>query len=179
MNRETLVTWLRECDALAIAAGLEADRDVTWSRDGAPDAWFVEDVIEESVEAHRAAHADGRPSEAIVTYGEGVAPETVAQRLLDLAHLAAETGLLRTVCPVPVDGVDTPGSWGVEDLTIIAASRRVLDPAVRIRPSWQRLGAQTCAVALAFGADDLAVPEGDRTDPEVLVASVGRRAVER
>lgn len=179
MNRAQLVTWLRERDALAIAAELDGGRDVTWSRAASPEEWFTEVAIEESLEAHRAAHAGGQPSEAIVVYGEGVPEEAVADRLLALAALAAETGLLRTVCPVPAPGVETPGSWGVEDLTVIAACRRVLDPSVRVRPSWERLGAQTCAVALAFGADDLAVPAGDPTDPEALATSAGRRAVER
>jgi hypothetical protein len=179
MTREQLVAMLRGRDAIAIAAELAPRDAVTFTREDAPADWLVDGDAERPVAEHRQAHAEGRPSEATVRYGEGVAPEQTADRLLELAALARETGLLRTVCPVPAVGIVTPGSWGVEDLTVIAAARCVLDASVRVRPSWPRLGAQTCAVALAFGADDLAVPADDPTDVGLLAQSAGRTAVER
>lgn len=179
MTREEMQDMLRERDAIAIASGLVAPEEITYTRSEPPADWLIDGDAEQPVAAHRAAHAEGRPSEAAVLYGEGVPPEHTAERLLALAALARETGLLRAVCPVPAAGVRTPGSWGVEDLTVIAAARRALDPSVRVRPSWTRLGAQTCAVALAFGADDLVVPAGDSTDVVMLAQSAGRTAVER
>jgi hypothetical protein len=179
MTREELQAMLRGRDAVAIAAGLTSVREVTYTRSGPPDAWLIDGDAEQPITAHRKAHTEGRPSEAAVLYGEDVPPEHTADRLLELATLARETGLLRAVCPIPAAGVRTPGSWGVEDLTVIAAARRTLDPSVRVRPSWTRLGAQTCAVALAFGADDLAVPVDDPTDVDLLARSAGRVAVER
>jgi len=179
MNRDDLIALIRGRDAIAAAGGLPTGRDVTFTRDAAPADVLVDGVEERPVDAHRRAHLAGRQSEATVTYGEGVNAERVADRLLDLAGLADETGMLQAVCPVPAAGVLTPGSWGVEDLTVIAAARRVLGPSVRVRPSWARLGAQTCGVTLAFGADDLALPADDPTDVALLAKAVGRRAVER
>lgn len=179
MNRDELIGLIRHRDAISVAAGLPTDRDVTFTRGPAPAEVLTDGDTERPVDEHRRAHLAGRPSEATVIYGEGVDAEHVADRLLGLARLAGETGMLQTVCPVPAAGVLTPGSWGVEDLTIVAAARRVLGPSVRVRPSWTRLGAQTCGVTLAFGADDLALPEGDPTDVALLAEAVGRRAVER
>jgi hypothetical protein len=179
MNRDDLITLIRGRDAIAAAGELPTSRDVTFTRDAAPADLLVDGDGERPVDAHRGAHLAGRPSEATVIYGEGVDAERVADRLLDLAGLADETGMLQAVCPVPATGVLTPGSWGVEDLTVIAAARRVLGLSVRVRPSWARLGAQTCGVTLAFGADDLALPVDDPTDVALLAAAVGRRAVER
>jgi 2-iminoacetate synthase ThiH len=179
MSHEELIALIRACDPVAAAAALPPGRDVTVGRGPAPAEWLVDGDAERPVDEHRSAHACGRASEATVVYGEGVDPARVADRLLGLARLADETGLLRTVCPVPAAGTLTPGSWGVEDLTIIAAARTVLGLSVRVRPSWSRLGAQTCGVTLAFGADDLAVPEDDPTDVASLAEAVGRRAVPR
>ena len=179
MSRDELIALIRRCDPIAAAAALPPAGEVTVARGGPPAELLVDGDVERPIDEHRQAHRAGRPSEATVIYGEGVDPERIADRLIGLARLADETGLLRAVCPVPATGTLTPGSWGVEDLTIIAAARRVLGPSVRVRPSWSRLGPQTCGVTLAFGADDLAVPEGDSTDVGLLAEAVGRQAVER
>jgi 2-iminoacetate synthase ThiH len=179
MTRDALVELLRDRDALAAATGVTLADMVTISRTGDPETWLIDTGDEGSVDAHRAAHAQGRPSIATIRYGEGVNADVTADRMLALAALAAETGLLRAVCPVPAVGVTTPGSWGVEDLTVVAAARRVFDLSVRVRPSWERLGAQTCGVTLAFGADELVVPADERTDVVALATAVGRKVVER
>lgn len=179
MTRDELIALIRRCDPVAAAEALPPGGDVTVARGGRPAELFVDGDAERSIEEHRQAHLAGRPSAATLIYGEGVDPERIADRLIGLARLADETGLLRAVCPVPATGILTPGSWGVEDLTIIAAARRVLGPSVRVRPSWSRLGPQTCGVTLAFGADDLVIPEGDPTDVGLLAEAVGRQAVER
>lgn len=178
MSRDELVELIRRRDPLAAAAGLQPSGEITYRR-GADPGVVADGERERPPEQHRADHAAGRATEATLRYGEGVDPARVAERLLALAAVAADTGMLRAVCPVPADGVRTPGSWGVEDLTVVAAARRVLNPHVRVRPSWSRLGAQACGVALAFGADDLEIPDDDPVDVTALAAAAGRLAVER
>ena len=181
MTRDALVALLRDADPLAAARHLPPAPDVvTWTRAPSPEAWLSDGDEEHSVAEHRAAHREGRPSEATVTYGAGVSPEAVADRLLALGALARETALLRAVCPVPAEGsAERPGSWGVEDLTVIAAARLACPDATWIRPDWRRLGAGACQVATAFGANDWRVPDDEHADVAGLAASAGRTAVER
>lgn len=180
--RERLAGLIAARDPLAAAraAALDPRAPITYGGDDAPDGWLVDGEEERPVAEHRAAHREGRPSEAALAYGAGRDPREVAGRLADLADLAAETGLLRAVCPVPADGTaDRPGSWGVEDLTIIAVCRLALPGDVGVRPHWRRLGPAACQIAAAFGATDWRVPAGDRSDPAALAAAVGREAVPR
>lgn len=175
-----LAELLRARDPLAAAraAGVQPCGEVTVERGPAPAGWLVDGDHEGSVEQHRAAHASGRPSEAALAYGAGHRPEAVAERLAALAALAAETGLLRAVCPVPADGTgERPGSWGVEDLTVIAACRLALPSEVAVRPHWRRLGPGACQIAVSFGATGWRIPDDDRTDAVGLAAAVGRTAV--
>jgi 2-iminoacetate synthase ThiH len=109
-----------------------------------------------------------------VAYGAGHSPEAVAARIDALAALARETGLLRSVCPVPAEGsAERPGSWGVEDLTVVAACRLALPDEVAVRPHWRRLGPGACQVAVAFGASEWLVPEDAREEAGRLAAAVG------
>lgn len=181
MTRVALLALLRDSDPLAAARLLPPAPDVvTYTREPVPDGWLVDGDDERPVEEHRAAHREGRPSEATVAYGAGVSPEAVADRLLALGALARETALLRAVCPVPAEGgAERPGSWGVEDLTVIAAARLACPDIAWVRPDWRRLGAGACQVATAFGANDWRVPDGERADVEGLAAAAGRTAVER
>ncbi|MBI2684107.1 MAG: hypothetical protein HYX33_01740 [Actinobacteria bacterium] len=179
MTRDGLIAILRDVDPVASAAALDVDRSspVTWTRTPPPPEWFVDGDDERPVAEHRRASLEGRPSEASVAYGTRVPAERTADRLLDLASLHAETGLLRAVCPTPAEG--SPGSWGVQDLAAVVAARLALPDVAWVRPSWTRLGAALCQVAVAFGANDWVLPEGDRSDPEHLARAVGRRAVQR
>lgn len=181
MTREDLVDLIAGHDPVSAAARLAPGMDpITWTRAPAPADWLLDGTREGSIEDHRAAHRAGRPSEAVVRYGAGIAPEAVADRLLALAALSRETGLLRAVCPVPAEGdASRPGSWGVEDLTVIAAARLACPDVPWIRPDWRRLGAGACQVATAFGATDWTIPDADPADPELLAAGVGRTAVQR
>jgi 2-iminoacetate synthase ThiH len=140
----------------------------------APDDWLVDGDHEGAIGEHRAAHAAGRPSDAAVAYGAGHDVGSIAARIHDLAALARETGLLRAVCPVPAEGTpERPGSWGVEDLTVIAVCRLALPHAVAVRPHWGRLGAAACQIAVAFGASEWLIPAADDSDAEHLAAGVG------
>ena len=139
----------------------------------AQDGRLVDAGREGAIDDHRAAHSGGRRSEAVVAYGDGVPCAAVADRLLALGELSRETGMLVAVTPVPSEGSSArPGSWGVEDLVVIAAARGVI-PGAAIRPSWETLGAPAAQVALAFGATEWAVPEGDDTDLDRLARAAG------
>lgn len=164
----------------ARAAGVRPGATVAVERGPAPEGWLVDGDDERPVDEHAAAHAAGRPSEAAVAYGAGRDADQVAERIAALAALAGRTGLLRAVCPVPAEGTgDRPGSWGVEDLTVVAACRLALPDDVAVRPHWRRLGPAACQVAVAFGATGWRVPHDDRTDLAGLAAAVGAEAVGR
>lgn len=182
MDRDQLIDLIAAADPLAAAraAGVAPGGSVTFAHGPDPEDWLVDGEAEGALDAHRAAHAAGRPSVAVIAYGAGTAAEGVADRLLALAALARETGLLRAVVPVPGEGSSArPGSWGVEDLVVVAAARAVLPDAVAVRPCWPRLGAPGAQVAVAFGATDWQIPADDDNDPARLAAAVGRTAVPR
>ncbi len=179
---ERLAALLRAADPLAAAraAGVAPGGEIAWTRGPDPAGWLVDGDDERPLAEHRAAHAAGRPSVAALAYGRGADPARVAARLHALALLAAETGLLRAVCPVPGEGAaGRPGSWGVEDLTVVAVCRLALPADVRVRPHWRLLGAGACQVAAAFGADEWVLPEGSGDEPGHLAEAVGRTAVAR
>jgi hypothetical protein len=179
-GRAELTALLAERDPIAAAraAGVSADDPIVVRRGAAPAGWHVDTDTEGSIEGHRAAHAEGRPSEAIVLYGRGTDDAGVTARLAALAELAERTGLLRAVTTVPAEGdAQRPGSWGVEDLTIVAACRAALPATVAVRPSWAHLGPAACQIAVAFGATGWAVPDDDPTDLERLAAAIGRTVV--
>ncbi|MFP5451105.1 MAG: hypothetical protein ACLGG9_05060 [Thermoleophilia bacterium] len=164
--------------AAARAAGVAGDGPIRVRRGPAPAGWLVDSGDEGGIDAHSAAHAEGRPSEAVIVYGNGRGDEEIAARLSALADLAAATGLLRAVTTVPADG-DThrPGSWGVEDLTVVATCRAALPDTVAVRPSWERLGPAACQIAVAFGATGRCVPADDPTDLEHLAGAIGRTII--
>jgi 2-iminoacetate synthase ThiH len=61
----------------------------------------------------------------------------------------------------------------VEDLTVVAVCRLAMPEGVAVRPHWVRLGPAACQVAVAFGASQWLIPEGDTTDAGALAAAVG------
>ncbi|HTI35888.1 MAG TPA: hypothetical protein VL422_19580 [Miltoncostaea sp.] len=174
--RARLEELLRAGDPLsaARAAGVRVGATVALGREADRTGWLVDGDEERPVADHRAAHAAGTPSEAAVAYGAGHDPAAIAARIDELAALARETGLLRVVAPVPAEGgAARPGSWGVEDLTIVAVCRLALPDGVGVRPHWVRLGPAACQVAVAFGASEWLIPSGDPTDADALAAAVG------
>jgi 2-iminoacetate synthase ThiH len=183
MTRDELIDLLETPDPLVAArlAGVAPGGVVTYSRAESPEAWLRDVDAEQPVEAHRDAHRRGTPSEAIVRYGAGVSAAHSVDRLIALAEVAGQTGLLRAVRPVPADGDDRrPGSWGVEDLVVIGIARYLMPSDVQVRPDWVHLGAAASQIAIAFGATDIQLPEGDETtDIEWLAGAVGYQAVAR
>jgi hypothetical protein len=143
VTRARLEALLRAGDPLAAAraAGVRVGARVALGRDADRAGRLVDGDEERPVAEHRAAHAAGTPSEAAVAYGAGRDPAAIAKRIDELATLARETGLLRAVAPVPAEGgAARPGSWGVEDLTIVAVCRLAMPDGVGVRPHWVRLG---------------------------------------
>ena len=182
MNRDALVALLRTPDPLRAAelAGVAPGGLVTYSRSPMPAWWLVDTDAERPVAAHRAAHAAGTPSVAVVAYGAGIPAAQTVDRLIALGELAHETGMLRAVSPVPGEGDATrPGSWGVEDLAVIALARHLMPPTTLVRPDWVHLGPAASQIAVAFGATDWQIPPDDHTDAEWLAGAVGYRAVAR
>jgi len=182
VNRDALVALLATPDPLRAAelAGVAPGGVVTYSRTPVPSDWFVDTHGEQPVADHRAAHAAGTPSVALVTYGAGIPAAQSVDRLIALGELARETVLLRAVSPTPAAGnASRPGSWGVEDLAVIALARCVLPDATLVRPDWIQLGPAASQIAVAFGATDWQIPADDATDAEWLAGAVGYRAVAR
>ncbi len=182
MNRDALVALLATPDPLRAAelAGVAPGGVVTYSRTPVPADWLVDTGAEQPVPAHRAAHAAGRASVAVVAYGAGVPAEQTVDRLIALGALARATGLLRAVSPTPGEGdASRPGSWGVEDLAVIALARYLLPDDTQVRPDWIHLGPAASQIAVAFGATDWQIPPDDTTDAQWLAGAVGYRAVAR
>jgi hypothetical protein len=167
-----------------VGAALRIDRAdgpvVTWSRAPSPESWLVDDKDEGSIDSHRGAHAQERPSEALVVYGDARTPDAVAARLIALGELAEETGLLRAITLRPEGGgAARPASWGYEDLSVVAAARLAAPRVAWIRPDWRALGRHACQVAVSFGATDWLIPHDDPADPELLALAIGVTAVAR
>ena len=180
-SRETLTGFLDPPDPLAAAAAAGVQPGVvTWSRTPVPADWLIDGEDEGRIDAHRAAHVEGRSSEAVVRYGAGIAASHVVDRLLALGALAEETGRLAAVRLMPAEGTDgRPGSWGVEDLAVTAVARLALGDGPLIRVDWRLVGAAAAQVAASFGATDWQIPPDDTADPDHLAAAIGCRAQER
>jgi 2-iminoacetate synthase ThiH len=182
-TRAELIEMLSGHDPVAAgkrASGSSDERIVTYTREDPPPDWLVDGEQEGSLADHVNAHRAGTTTEAVIAYGAEHSPEQVAERLLGLAELAARYEQLAAACPVPDEGDHRrPGSWGVEDLSVIAATRLCLPQVRWIRPSWRLLGAPACQIAVAFGANDWRLAADDQTDVESLATAVGARAVER
>ena len=182
MTRDELIGLLEPPDPLRAArlVGVAPGGTITYSRDPAPLDWVVDGDHEQGLDIHQAAHAAGTPSEAAVFYGAGIPAAHTVDRLIALGALAGRTGLLRAVSPRPAEGNESrPGSWGVEDLVVIALARYVLPATTLVRPDWVHLGPAAAQIAVAFGANDWQVPASDPTDVLGLAHAVGRQAVAR
>ena len=156
MTRDELIEIIQAADPVGAASRLRLDPNepITWTR-----------VATAGDDAH------------VVWYGTEVSDEDTADRILELVARHETHGDVLAVCPVPADG--SPGSWGVQDLAVIAACRHALSDVRWVRPSWEKLGASLCQIAVAFGANDWVLPADERSDPAHLAAAVGRQAVER
>ncbi len=114
---------------------------------------------EEWLSVHRSAHKLGIPTNATMLYGHIERPEHIADHLLRLYDLQAETGGFQAFVPLPYQpwegGLACAGSTGVDDLRVLAASRIVLSNVPHIKAYWIGFGLKLAQVMLYSGADDL------------------------
>lgn len=120
-------------------------------------------TAQEWLDAARAAHALGIPSNASMLYGH---IETIAERvdhLLALRALQDETGGFMTFICFPFLPANTPlakernltqtSMW--DDLRTMAISRLMLDNFKNIKAYWVMLTVPVAQVSLSFGANDI------------------------
>jgi aminodeoxyfutalosine synthase len=114
---------------------------------------------DEWLAVHRAAHKLDIPTNATMLYGHIEQPEHIANHLLRLYGLQAETGGFQAFVPLPYQpwdgGLECAGSTGVDDLRVLAASRIVLGNIPHIKAYWVGFGLKLAQVMLRWGADDL------------------------
>jgi aminodeoxyfutalosine synthase len=114
---------------------------------------------EEWLTVHRAAHKLGIPTNATMLYGHIEKSEHIADHMLRLYDLQAETGGFLAFVPLPYQpwegGLECAVSTGVGDLRVLATSRIVLGNVPHIKAYWVGFGLKLAQVMLAWGADDL------------------------
>lgn len=157
------------------------------------------------VEIVEEAHRMGIPTTSTMMYGHVEGPEHRARHLALLRDLQSRThGFTEFVLlpfvhlntPIYRSGVARPGSTGVEDLVVHAASRIFLNNHIRnIQVSWPKLGPKFSQVLLEAGANDMGgtlmeesisrsagAPYGESMSPgEIvrLIRDAGRRPAQR
>ncbi len=109
------------------------------------------------LEIHAAAHALNIPSNATLLYGLDETLEERLDHLFRLRELQDQTGGFVSFIPLPLqtEGESKNRITPLDNLTVIAISRLVLDNIPHIKAYWPMLGLSTAAVALSWGADDL------------------------
>ncbi len=111
------------------------------------------------MEIHQMAHRRGIRSNATLLYGH---IETVEERIDHLIFLRQgqdETGGFLAFIPLEYQLGTTllvdRGATAIDDLRMLAVSRLMLDNVPHIKSYWVMTGAETAAIGLNFGADDL------------------------
>jgi aminodeoxyfutalosine synthase len=159
-------------------------------------------TAEEWLAVHRAAHGLGIPTNATILYGHAETLEQRVDHLMRLRELQDQTGGFSAFIPLKFrarhNQMAEAGEVGVvEDMTMLAMARIVLDNIDHITAYWVMYGKATAEMALAFGADDLDGTIDDSTkifsmagaedkaprltveEIERMAAAAGLRAVER
>jgi aminodeoxyfutalosine synthase len=106
---------------------------------------------------HEAAHKLGIPSNSTMLYGLGETWEERISHLLQLRTLQDQTNGFVSFIPLALQfGKDSDKSLSpLENLTVIAMSRLLLDNIPHIKAYWPMIGTEAAAAALSYGADDL------------------------
>ena len=109
---------------------------------------------------HRTAHRMGLVSDATMSYGLGESAAARVDHLLALRALQDETGGFVSFIPLsnqyqePEQGFHRR-TFGLDDITMIAIARLVLDNFLNLRANWGRLGMDMAQLMLEFGANEL------------------------
>lgn len=106
---------------------------------------------------HEAAHKLGIPTNCTMLYGLGETWEERVSHLFRLRDLQDQTDGFVSFIPLALQfGKDSDQSLSpLENLTVIAMSRLILDNIPHIKAYWPMIGTETAATALSYGADDL------------------------
>ncbi len=106
---------------------------------------------------HEVAHKLGITSNCTMLYGLGETWEERVSHLLQLRDLQDHTDGFVSFIPLALQfGKDSDQSLSpLENLTVIAMSRLILDNIPHIKAYWPMIGVETAAAALSYGADDL------------------------
>lgn len=121
--------------------------------------WKNKTRPEDWVRIHQLAHAKGIVTNATMLFGFGDTwPERITH-LLILRQAQDQSGGFSCFIPLPfqpgaghfVEKGPTP----LETLTVLAASRLILDNIPHLKSYWPMTGLATCAAGLSWGADDL------------------------
>ena len=106
---------------------------------------------------HEAAHKLGIPSNCTMLYGLGETWKERVSHLFRLRDLQDRTNGFVSFVPLALQfGKDSDQSLSpLENLTMIAMSRLILDNIPHIKAYWPMIGTETAATALSYGADDL------------------------
>jgi aminodeoxyfutalosine synthase len=112
------------------------------------------------LQAHRAAHQLGLPSNCTMLYGHIETFEHRVDHLLRLRGLQDETGGFQCFIPLAFHNENNslkklPEPTAVDSLRTLAVSRLLLDNFAHIKAYWVSMGVATAQTALRFGADDL------------------------
>ena len=112
---------------------------------------------DEWLAVHEAAHKLGIPSNCTMLYGLGETWEERVSHLFRLRDLQDRTNGFVSFIPLALQyGKDSDLSLSpLENLTVIAMSRLILDNIPHIKAYWPMIGTETAATALSCGADDL------------------------
>lgn len=111
------------------------------------------------LEIHEAAHRLGIPTNATLLCGLDETFEERLGHLFRLRELQDKTGGFVSFIPLALQTNGSSRGEGemspLDNLTVIAMSRLILDNIPHIKAYWPMLGLSTAAVALSWGADDL------------------------
>ena len=140
-----------------------------------------------SVRVHRAAHAAGLSTVALLRFGESERNHDFVARLEEFRQLQAETGGVRAFSlrsASASSGRELDDPTAVEYLKTLAICRMVLDNIRHIEANWQQQGLKVFQMALRFGANDagsLIERDAEASEEEVrrLIRDAGFQPVQR
>jgi hypothetical protein len=172
-----IATTAERVDAAARAIGCSHRDVLTQLRTGAPLVVTGEgaELFDEELRArlapravaadtwiavHRAAHAQGIPTIATMTYLTHEQPEAYARHLETIRSLQEETGGFAAFVPVPVHNRHEEATYlatptAQQSLRAIAIARIALDNIEHIGVAPALVGAEVAYVAMSYGADTI------------------------
>jgi cyclic dehypoxanthinyl futalosine synthase len=143
---------------------------------------------EDWISAHRAAHAAGMRSTALVVFGVGETFEERVAQFDTVWRLQEETSGFAALAPVSfhaAGGRELDETTAVEYLKTLAVARMFVDNIDNLQADWSTQGLKVLQTALRFGANDVGSVQAERpgvaTEEELrrLIRDAGFRPAER